>query len=208
MEATLSATTTCPKCGTHWPEDKPLPIHECPACGVVFAKFRAEQAEARRREDARAEIAAKEAARQAELAAKAERKAAAQAVEPAVTACAACGGTVAKAAKACPHCGAPGPKKASSPVVSFGIIFFGVLIVAAVVGQSDGGTSAQPASSLDTQEKRELAQTAVRLGGYRCDEVDALTPLISKPGVRINCNGYRYSYQLVDEGGHWRVRLD
>jgi hypothetical protein len=54
----MSAATSCPKCGIQWPADKPLPITECPTCGVIFAKYFAAQAQ---KESLRQEQGAKEA---------------------------------------------------------------------------------------------------------------------------------------------------
>lgn len=107
----MSATDSCPKCGVPWPAGKPLPTTECPACGVIFAKFHAAQREKQRQLEEQAAIAAK-----AEMAEKKKAAKAATRTEtpvlaghPRLAACATCGGIVAYGAKACPHCGAAGP---------------------------------------------------------------------------------------------------
>ena len=44
--------------------------------------------------------------------------------------------------------------------------------------------------------------------GYKCDGVNYMGQLLTKPGFRVTCNADRYEYQVADKGGHWRVRLD
>ena len=48
----------------------------------------------------------------------------------------------------------------------------------------------------------------VKAFGYRCDSVSSARPLRSEDGFAIVCNNYRYSYELRDIGGNWRVFVD
>jgi hypothetical protein len=203
---------TCPKCQVIWPADKPLPITDCPACGVVFSKFHAAQAQKKAQAAAQAERDSQAERKRVEAAVSAERKAAAaQAVpqeerNPNLAACAACGGKVARGAKTCPHCGAPGPAKPTSSVkfIAYGL---GVFLIVGFLARGGEGSSAPPRGAA-TEEQRALAQAAIRSANYRCDDVEYMGPLLSKPGFRVTCNGSRYAYEWVDEGGRWTVRLD
>lgn len=60
----------------------------------------------------------------------------------------------------------------------------------------------------DDQENRIGAAQMIAAAGYSCNSVDAMHKLLTKTGVRVNCNGYRYAYIINDEGGRWVVRLD
>ena len=56
--------------------------------------------------------------------------------------------------------------------------------------------------------RTEWAVILVKLEGYRCDSISSLTPMTFSPGYTLNCNGYRYTYDLKDVGGNWRVSAD
>ena len=114
--------TSCPKCGVQWPTDKPLPLTECPSCGVIFAKFLAAQEEKRKRaaeQESQAARAAEKAAAKTKPAPLGEPPKA-KPVAATLANCPACGGLVAIGAKACPHCGrddpAPAPKQSTKPI--------------------------------------------------------------------------------------------
>lgn len=207
--------SSCPKCSAVWPTDKPLPTTECPTCGVIFAKFYAAQAEKREREAAQEKAAQQAQAKREALArSKAERQAARDAKEQekinrnrqqsALSQCSACGGTVAFGAKSCPHCGAPGPKKPPSKIVVAGIIFIGVFLTVSSIVSRDRPPDPGPFSI----EQRERVRLMIKMAGYRCDSVSYMNKLLTKPGFRVTCNADRYVYAVVDEGGHWVVRLD
>jgi hypothetical protein len=85
----------------------------------------------------------------------------------------------------------------------------GLLLVASiisVVNSSRTGRS-EPLPPI-SDDQRSAGQAAIRLAGYRCDTIDDMGRLVFKTGYRVNCNSYRYAYEIVDEGGRWVVRLD
>ena len=47
----------------------------------------------------------------------------------------------------------------------------------------------------------------IRDAGYRCDSVGLL--YVERPGVHywMSCNRFKYSYDVMDRGGHWTVRV-
>lgn len=48
-----------------------------------------------------------------------------------------------------------------------------------------------------------------RLSGFKCDTVSAARPLVfGGPGFSLMCNNWRYSYEVQDRGGRWRVVVD
>jgi hypothetical protein len=56
-----------------------------------------------------------------------------------------------------------------------------------------------------TQAKVEAAKGMIRYSGYTCDSVDSMRSLVWSAGFSVVCNGFRYSYELKDIGGNWRV---
>lgn len=44
----------------------------------------------------------------------------------------------------------------------------------------------------------------VSSSGYRCDSVSGAVMRNSKV-FRVNCNGYRYTYEIKDIGGQWKI---
>lgn len=44
----------------------------------------------------------------------------------------------------------------------------------------------------------------VSASSYRCDSVSGAVRVNSKR-FRVNCNGYRYTYEIKDIGGQWRI---
>lgn len=211
----MSATTSCPKCGVSWPAEKPLPTTECPACGVIFAKFNAAKLENQRLLAKQADRAAQSEKQMAEGAGQAAKKAATAATKamsraaagPKLAACATCGGNVAYGAKACPHCGAAGPTKPISKA-KLTILGIGVLAIVGAMSRGGGGSSSLPPRGSATDTQREMAQMMIKGKGNRCDDIEYMGPLLTKPGFRVTCNGSRYAYELADEGGRWVVRVD
>lgn len=99
---------TCPKCGYVRQDDDAAPLYECPACGVVYAKYLSAQAAQRRAVEVEADRSAKDAGEAKKLtpAQKGDPTLAdGPAREALLTACRTCGGRVAREAKSCPHCG-------------------------------------------------------------------------------------------------------
>ena len=45
----------------------------------------------------------------------------------------------------------------------------------------------------------------VRHRGYACSSVSAALPFIFGGGYTLRCNNNRYSYEIRDIGGNWRV---
>lgn len=53
----------------------------------------------------------------------------------------------------------------------------------------------------------DLART-VRAADFRCDTVSSARPMILAQGYVLTCNGYRYTYDIQDKGGHWTVSVE
>ena len=49
----------------------------------------------------------------------------------------------------------------------------------------------------------QMAQEA----GWKCDTVSAFSPFILSRGFTLNCNRYRYEYEIEDRGGNWEITL-
>ena len=47
----------------------------------------------------------------------------------------------------------------------------------------------------------------VRLYGYRCDSISSAREWLLSYGYTLNCNGFRYEYELRDKGGNWVVTV-
>jgi hypothetical protein len=60
----------------------------------------------------------------------------------------------------------------------------------------------------DDPDVRSSAMTAIALSGYRCNSIDSMSKLMTKPGVSIICDGHKYKYTAIDEGGRVIIRLD
>lgn len=184
------------------PADKPLPLTECPSCGVIFAKFLVAQEEKRKRvaeQESQAARAAEKAAAKTKPAPLGEPPKA-KPVAATLANCPSCGGLVAIGATACPHCGrgdpAPVPKQSTKGMKWATAI----LVVVAILWTMDKSPSA-PSRPPITNGQKALAQAAIKAGGYRCDDVSHISPLLTKPGYRITCNAGRYVYNFIDEGG-------
>ncbi len=48
----------------------------------------------------------------------------------------------------------------------------------------------------------------IRLNGYSCDTVSAVTPFAMSRGFHVTCNNWQYSYEVADHGGKWAVTVD
>ena len=120
----------CPKFGYTRQDSDTAPEYECPACGVVYAKYVALQAAQRR-----AAVEAEEVAHEAERKKRAEEERAAELAAAAhnaqLTACRSCGGVVAWEAKSCPHCGQrkPAGKRPPQPASKMAIAGAAGLII-------------------------------------------------------------------------------
>lgn len=114
----------CPKC--HAPR---ISGHECPHCGVIYAK--AEAAALQRAEaEARAAAQAADAERKQAEQEAARKNAALQATNAKLTTCETCGASIARSAGTCPHCGAKQAKR----VGKAGLAIAGFFTVAMLVG--------------------------------------------------------------------------
>ncbi|WP_439357885.1 hypothetical protein [Bradyrhizobium sp. DASA03007] len=51
------------------------------------------------------------------------------------------------------------------------------------------------------------AVALIRSNGWRCDSVSSLVPFVMSRGFTINCNHFRYAYELADRGGNWVATL-
>ncbi len=57
------------------------------------------------------------------------------------------------------------------------------------------------------QELAREAGVRIRLAGYKCDTISSIRLWFSAKGYTINCNQYRYKYEIEDKGGRWVVTL-
>lgn len=51
-----------------------------------------------------------------------------------------------------------------------------------------------------------LAQL-IKIYGYRCDSISGARQFLSGRGFVVNCNDYRYTYEVEDKGGRWIVTV-
>ena len=51
-------------------------------------------------------------------------------------------------------------------------------------------------------------QKMIQLYGYKCDVVNFAMRSNWSGDIDVSCNNYRYSYDLEDKGGIWRVTVD
>ena len=73
-----------------------------------------------------------------------------------------------------------------------------------VISMLLSGVYANQLSSGAVQE----AQQLIRAYGYKCDTVDNKPYFSSWDGsVTVNCNNWRYKYELKDVGGRWTVTV-
>lgn len=116
-------TSVCPKCAAPRTNG-----HECPHCGVIYAKAEAAailRAEAKSKEEAQAsEVARKKTEQEA-----ANKNAAIQAQNAKLRPCGTCGATIARSASQCPHCGAKQKKAVGKAGLAIAGIFTLVMIV-------------------------------------------------------------------------------
>lgn len=43
----------------------------------------------------------------------------------------------------------------------------------------------------------------IHLNGWRCDSITYVREKMFSPGYKINCNNYRYTYEIADRAGTW-----
>lgn len=148
----------CPKCKATLPAG--FSGSECPACGIIFAKYFAAQ---EAKEKARLQCEAEE-ARRAERSFK--RKAAVIWAAltgknaPKTASCPTCGGLVAIGAKSCPHCGRAKPAPAKTPLLAY--VFVGVLalwFITTLEDQPVRNTSPYSAFNAQTECERYVSRS-------------------------------------------------
>jgi hypothetical protein len=47
----------------------------------------------------------------------------------------------------------------------------------------------------------------VKANTYRCDSISAVSSFFSGGGYKLQCNHYRYKYEIADKGGNWIVTV-
>jgi hypothetical protein len=47
----------------------------------------------------------------------------------------------------------------------------------------------------------------IKVSGYSCNSVSAVTPFVMSRGFTIVCNQWTYRYELEDKGGNWVVTV-
>jgi len=84
------------------------------------------------------------------------------------------------------------------------------LLTTLVLTLSFTASASTPYDDAVKSERKEAAQAAVkivRLYGYRCDSISSFQPFIMGGGFTLNCNSYRYTYELEDVGGRIVVKV-
>ena len=117
----------CPKCGYSRKPSDVVPPTECPDCGIIFEKFLAASP---RKPVARIKTAPTLVAAESAKPPNAE----VTKVDSSVTACPACGGTVAYGAKTCPHCGKAKPAPRPPTKVTKTHLVLAALLLVAIIG--------------------------------------------------------------------------
>lgn len=54
-----------------------------------------------------------------------------------------------------------------------------------------------------TKEFAAMLGDTVKASGYRCDSVSGAVQ--GGKTFRVNCNGFRYTYEIKDVGGTWKI---
>lgn len=62
-------------------------------------------------------------------------------------------------------------------------------------------------TTLDEDTVRLLVRQ-VRLAGYRCDSIHGAEKAFFSDDYIVRCNNFRYTYRIVDRGGHWIVMVE
>lgn len=62
-------------------------------------------------------------------------------------------------------------------------------------------------AQFSTKDQRQAAQRMIRRADYACDAITSFRPWTFSRGWSVSCNDFRYSYHLVDKGGHWLVEV-
>lgn len=69
--------------------------------------------------------------------------------------------------------------------------------------------NAKISNQLQGNQKLYTALSAViHLNGYKCDTISGIAPMSISYGFYVHCNQYRYSYEVEDRGGQWKVTLN
>ena len=58
-----------------------------------------------------------------------------------------------------------------------------------------------------TRQQAELLVTLVRTRGHRCDSISRASRPPFGPDLRLRCNDHRYSYDVEDHGGRWKITV-
>ena len=48
---------------------------------------------------------------------------------------------------------------------------------------------------------------AIQNLGYTCDSISAVTPFAFSEGLSVDCNDYRYRYEMANKGGRWDITV-
>jgi len=46
-----------------------------------------------------------------------------------------------------------------------------------------------------------VVKQTIRAAGYVCDTIDVIIPFAFSEGHHVNCNGFRYNYEIANKGG-------
>ncbi len=61
--------------------------------------------------------------------------------------------------------------------------------------------------SMNCARMARLVQKMIRIYGWRCDNVSAVTKFAFSRGFHVYCNNFNYGYDIKDRGGNWVVTL-
>lgn len=54
-------------------------------------------------------------------------------------------------------------------------------------------------------DQRDKLANMVRAAGYACQTPHAVTPFAFSEGLSLDCDSYRYRYEITNQGGNWQV---
>ena len=87
-----------------------------------------------------------------------------------------------------------------------------VLVPAANSGAKRGYTIEKGAQIYGAVKGRmDIVDTLVKFvkaHGYTCDSVSAASDNVFSKGFTLKCNHYNYTYEILDKGGKWFLKVD
>lgn len=63
-------------------------------------------------------------------------------------------------------------------------------------------------SDLVSDKLAVAAANIIKIYGYRCDSISSARPMYFSHGYVIQCNSFRYEYEIRGRGGRWVVTIN